>query len=62
MGKPISQAHASLDWFPLATTNSPAAAPSGTRAITSESEPITTGAATSPMVTRGRSVLAKPFP
>ena len=39
----------------------PAAAPSGTLTMTSVSEPMMTGAATSPMVTRGRSVLANPL-
>ena len=59
---PISQAQDSLDSAPLSITTSPAVAPSGTRAITNESEPMITGAPTSPMVTRGRSDLAKPLP
>ncbi len=40
---------------PLPIINSPAEAPSGTRTITSESEPITTGAASSPKRAVGRS-------
>src|SRR5215831_6663719 len=59
---PISQAHESLVCAPLSITSSPAVAPSGTLAITNESEPIITGAPTSPMSTRGRSVLANPLP
>ena len=51
-----------LDCSPLSMISSPAEAPSGTFTITNESEPITTGAATSPIVTRGRSAFAKPFP
>ena len=50
------------DWFPLPTTSSPAEAPSGTLTITSEFDPITTGAATSPIVTRGRSTAARLLP
>ena len=46
----MSQAQASLACAPLSTTSSPAVAPSGTRAITKESEPMMTGAPTSPMV------------
>ena len=49
----MSQAQDSLDCSPLAITSSPAVAPSGTRAMTNESEPMITGAPTSPMVTRG---------
>src|ERR1017187_6935852 len=59
---PMSQAQDSLACRPLAITSSPAAAPSGTRAMTKESEPMMTGAPTSPMVTLGRSSCAKPFP
>jgi len=59
---PMSQAHDALACVPLSTTSSPADAPSGTRAMTKESEPIITGAPTSPMVTLGRSSWAKPLP
>ena len=59
---PISQAQDSLACLPFSTTSSPAVAPSGTRAMTKESEPMITGAPTSPMVTRGRSALANPLP
>ena len=59
---PMSQAQDSLACVPLSITSSPAVAPSGTRAITNESEPMTTGAPTSPMVTWGRSSCAKPLP
>ena len=42
---PISQAQDSLAWPPLSITSSPAVAPSGTRAMTNESEPMMTGRA-----------------
>ncbi len=59
---PISQAHAGLASSPLRITSSPTEAVSGTRAMTRESEPMTTGASTSPKETRGRADLAKHFP
>ncbi len=59
---PISQAQESLDCWPLWTTSSPAVAPSGTRAMTNESEPMITGAPTSPMVTQGRSDFGEALP
>ncbi len=58
----MSHAQDSLDCFPLSITSSPALAPSGTRAITNESEPMMIGAATSPIMTCGRSDLANPLP
>ena len=58
---PISQAHDSLVWPALSITRSPADAPSGTRAMTNESELITSGAPTSPMVTWGRSAAGEAF-
>ena len=60
---PMSQAQDSLVCLPLSITSSPAcSAPSGTRAMTKESEPMTMGAPTSPIMTRGRSDFANPFP
>ena len=47
---------------PFSTISSPAEAPSGTLTITSELEPMTTGAATSPMVTCGRSDVVEALP
>ena len=41
---------------------SPAGAPSGTRTMTKESEPMTMGAESSPNLTWGRSVPARPLP
>ena len=59
---PISHAQDSLACVPLSITSSPAVAPSGTRAMTKESEPMITGAPISPMVTLGGSDLANPLP
>jgi hypothetical protein len=58
----MSQAQDSLACVPLSITSSPAVAPSGTRAMTKESDPMITGAPISPIVTLGRSDRAKPFP
>src|ERR1035438_4219225 len=58
----MSQAQESLACWPDWTTNGPAVAPSGTRAITRASDPMMMGAPISPMVTRGCADLATPFP
>src|SRR5690242_18222090 len=57
---PISQVQAGSSPFP--STRWPRDAPSGTRTITSESEPITTGAANSPKRAVRRSLPARPVP
>jgi hypothetical protein len=51
---PISQVHGALACSPFSTTSSPTQAPSGTRAMMKDSEPMITGAATSPRRTLGR--------
>src|SRR5512144_2089936 len=57
---PMSQVQAVSSSLP--STSSPRETPSGTRTITSESDPITTGADNSPKRAIGRSAPAKPLP
>src|SRR5450755_3708250 len=57
---PMSHVQAASSSLP--SVSCPRDAPSGTRTISRESEPITTGAANSPKRARGRSAPAKPLP